>query len=269
MSDLHFGAQNGLDEPTLEKGLAELIARVEPSLLVVSGDLTHKGHGSEHRAAAEFLRALDLPLLVVPGNHDIPTFPPGRLTHPFQEFTRQWETTLPVFSSPEFQVVGLCSVRPWLYQGGGVSDAQLAFAETRLGEAAPGAFKVVVFHHPMPGAPWRSTKLPLSRRTHVLDRLANSGAELILSGHVHQGSVSARNEFEVVPGDPHTCVLATSPGLGRPRAHRRHEARGALIHSATADAIRVETAIWRGDSWAAPAVRVFPRTPLSAATPKP
>ena len=51
----------------------------------------------------------------------------------------------------------------------------------------------------------------------MLARLAGAGAELILGGHIHQATIAERREFEVVPGAGRACVLATAPGLGRPR----------------------------------------------------
>ena len=56
---------------------------------------------------------------------------------------------------------------------------------------------MVALHHQMIGAPWRTRKRPVARRKHVLGPLVDAGAELILSGHTHQGAVSERHEFEV------------------------------------------------------------------------
>jgi 3',5'-cyclic AMP phosphodiesterase CpdA len=257
VSDLHFGARNGLDDPALEKGLGGLVARVAPDVVVVSGDLTHRGRREEQEAAARYLRALGPPLLVVPGNHDIPTFPPGRMTSPFAEFERVWETRTPTFSIPALVVAGACSVAPWGYQRGRLED--VAGVEGRLAAAPPGALRVVALHHQLLGAPWRNTKLPLAGRTPVLRRLAAAGAELILSGHIHQAAISERREFEVVSGDPGACVLATTPGLGRPRPSRPFEACGVLVHRATAESITVETHVWRDEAWFLAGSRVFAR----------
>ena len=257
MSDLHFGARNGLDDPSLERALAELVTRVAPDVVVVSGDLTHRGLRDEHEAAARYLRALGPPLLVVPGNHDIPTLPPGRMTDPFAEFERVWETRTPTFSTPALVVFGGCSVAPWGYQRGRLQD--VSGIEARLKAAPAGAFRVVALHHQLLGAPWRNTKLPLAARTPVLRRLADAGAELILSGHIHQAAISERREFEVVAGGSGACVLATTPGLGRPRPTRPFEACGVLVHRADGESIAVETHVWRDETWMLAGTRVFPR----------
>jgi 3',5'-cyclic AMP phosphodiesterase CpdA len=229
--------------------------------VIASGDLTHRGSGSEHEAAARYLHSLGPPLLVVPGNHDIPLLPPARFTRSWRAFERHWETTQPLHSTPQLQVVGLNSVRPWRHQSGRVSTRQLDHAAQRLDEATPGALRVVVLHHQLIGAPWRSRKKPVARRGLALARLVGSGAELILSGHVHQGTVGERHEFQIVTGRAHSVVLATAPGLGRPRPDRLHEARGVFVYVVDAGRIRVETYIWQSNSWGLTAVRTFPRGP--------
>jgi hypothetical protein len=118
---------------------------------------------------------------------------------------------------------------------------------------------VVALHHHLIGAPWRSRKRPVSRRSHVLARLVDAGAELILAGHIHQGAVSERHEFEVVSGDVRGTVVSVAPGLGQPRPQRRGEARGLHAYYAGEDQLRVETYVWRDDDWGLTAVRRFPR----------
>ncbi len=87
----------------------------------------------------------------------------------------------------------------------------------------------------MIGAPWRSRKKPVARRNHVLAALLEAGAELILSGHTHQGAIAERHEFEAwSEGNPGVAV-STAPGLGQPRPSRRGEARGLVVYDADAD----------------------------------
>jgi 3',5'-cyclic AMP phosphodiesterase CpdA len=260
VSDLHFGARNGLDDPALERAIGELVAGVSPDLVVASGDLTHRGRPAEHAAAAGYLRALGRPLLVVPGNHDIPTLPPARLLRPFAAFERSFGTISPLHQAEGLTVVGVCSVTPWGYQRGHVRAGELERAEARLRTAPPGAFRVVVLHHQLLGAPWRNTKLPVARRTRLLGRLAGAGAELVLGGHIHQAAVAERRAFEVVAGArAQACVLATAPGLGRPRPARAYEARGVLVHRADERAITVDVHVWRGKAFALAASSSFPR----------
>jgi 3',5'-cyclic AMP phosphodiesterase CpdA len=266
VSDLHFGARNGLDDPALEAAIKALVDDVQPELVVASGDLTHRCRPDEHEAAASYLHALGRPLLVVPGNHDIPLFPPGRFLHPFREFARHWSLD-PVHSSPGLEVIGLSSITPWGHQRGRVRGADLDRAVSRLGAAPPDAFRVVVLHHQLAGAPWRTRKRPVSRRSRLLERLASAGAELVLGGHVHQATIAERREFEVVTGEPQVCVLATAPGLGRPRPRRRNEARGVLVHRVEANEIAVEAYVWRETAFERTGQRTFARVTPPPRTP--
>jgi 3',5'-cyclic AMP phosphodiesterase CpdA len=250
----------------LRSGLAALIERIDPELIIASGDLTHRGRPEQHDRAAAFLQGLGPPVLAVPGNHDIPYTPIARFTRAFEQFERCWRTTEPIHSSEHLHVVGLNSVRPWRHQSGGIRAAQIEHAAELLAAAAPGALKIVVLHHHLLGAPWRSRKKPVSRRSRVLAGLVDAGAELILAGHIHQAAVSERHEFEVVSGEIRGVTVAIAPGLGQPRPNRRGEARGLLVYETEDDALSVHTYIWREDDWGLTAIRRFPRgrEPLAA-----
>jgi 3',5'-cyclic AMP phosphodiesterase CpdA len=256
LSDLHVGT---VEEPEIERALVTLIDRVEPELVVASGDLNHRGRPAEHERAAAFLRRLERPLLVVPGNHDIPRAFPARFTRPFREFERQWQTTEPIHRGEGLFVVGLNSVRPWRHQSGGVRSAQLQHAAELLATAPEGTLRVVALHHHLIGAPWRSRKKPVARRTHVLASLVDAGAELILAGHIHQAAVSERHEFEVAPGSLRGATVSVAPGLGQPRPDRRGEARGLHVYEAHEHKLVITTYVWREDDWGLTAVRRFPR----------
>lgn len=269
VSDLHTGAGG---DPDVERALADLVTKLAPDLIVASGDLTHRGRRDQHERAATLLRALGFPVVAVPGNHDIPHSFPARLSAPWGEFERLWETTEPVHVTDELCLVGLNSVRPWRHQSGYLRGSQLAWAAARLAEAPAGALRVVAMHHQMIGAPWRTRKRPVARRDRVLGALVDAGAELVLSGHTHQGAVAERHEFEVWPGGRGAMTVATAPGLGRPRPHRRGEARGLLVYEADATELRVHTYVWRSDDWGLTASRRFTRgtellTALASGTP--
>lgn len=256
ISDLHVGS---LEAPVVERALETLIARVSPELIVASGDLTHRGKAGQHELAAAFLRGLGPPVLAIPGNHDIPYTFPARFTRTFAEFESRWETTEPVHRSGSLFVVGLNSVRAWRHQSGGIREEQLQRAARLLAEAPDGALRVITLHHHLIGAPWRSRKKPVSRRSHVLASLVDAGAELILAGHIHQAAVAERHEFEVVAGELRGAVVSVAPGLGQPRPKRRGEARGLHVYECTEDEIRIETYVWRDEDWGLTAVRRFPR----------
>ena len=257
VSDLHVGTH---EEREVEQALARLVERLEPQLVVASGDLSHRGRREQLERAAELLRSLGPPVLAVPGNHDLP-HTPARFVRPWAEFERIWETTEPTASPPGLHVVGLNSARPFRYQGGALSRAQLDRAAERLGTAEAAALRVAVLHHHLIGAPWRAAhKRAVSARNRVLHALVDAGADLILAGHIHQAAVSERHEFEVVGDEARTTVVAIAPGLGRPRPRRLGEARGLHLHEADGDAIVVRTFLWSRGDWRLAAERRFVRS---------
>jgi 3',5'-cyclic AMP phosphodiesterase CpdA len=262
ISDLHAGS---VEESEVERGLAPLVERVGPQLIVVTGDLAHRGRRREHERAAAFLRGLGRPLLVTPGNHDIPYSFPARFARPWEEFERQWETVEPEFRSEDVVVIGLNSVRPWRHQSGGIRGGQIERVAKLLASAPDRALRVVALHHHLIGAPWRSRKRPVSRRSTVLAGLVDAGAELILAGHIHQAAVSERHEFEVEHDGLRGVTVSVAPGLGQPRPNRRGEARGLHVYEASDDTLLVETYTWRDGDWGLTALRTFPRgrAPLS------
>jgi 3',5'-cyclic AMP phosphodiesterase CpdA len=239
--------------------LAQLIERIQPELIIASGDLTHRGRPEQHDAAAGFLRSFGIPVHAIPGNHDIPYTFPGRFTRSWDEFVRVWGETEPVYSSDSVFVVGVNSVRPWLYQEGLVRRHQLERVRRELSGAPHGAFRIVTLHHHLLGAPWRNRKLPVFRREHVMQSLVECGAELVLAGHIHQAAISERREFEVVSGDVRAVVVSIAPGLGQPRPNRHGEARGLHVYETGNSTIDVSTYIWRDEDWALTAERRFPR----------
>jgi 3',5'-cyclic AMP phosphodiesterase CpdA len=258
LSDLHFGRN---DKPESIEALAALIEQVQPELVIASGDLTHRGLRGQHEKAAAFLRGLGLPLVVIPGNHDIPYTFPKRFTRTWSEFERIWETTEPFYRSDSVVVAGLNSVRPWRHQSGRLRDDQVRRAHELLADGAPdGAYRIVTLHHHLLGAPWRSRKKPVAKRNRVLAGLVEAGADLILAGHIHQSTVAERREFELAsPQGEHAVVVSIAPGFGQPRPNRRGEARGLHVYDIGADRLRILTYIRREDGWALTAARRFPR----------
>jgi 3',5'-cyclic AMP phosphodiesterase CpdA len=197
----------------------------------------------------------------VPGNHDIPYAFPARFTRTFDEWERAFGDAEPVYASASLVVVGLNSVRPWRQQGGALGDTRLQSVGARLRNAPAGALPVVALHHHLAAPPWPARrKKPIRRRSHVLQALAEAGAELVLSGHVHQAAFAERREFEALDGNGgQSVVLASVPGLGRPRPHRRGEACGVNLYEADSRALVATAYVWQEGAYAEVAQKTFPR----------
>ena len=101
VSDLHTGTR---EDPEVEAAVRSLLGRVEAELIVASGDLTHRGLRKQHERAHRFLTSFGLPVLTVPGNHDMPYTFPARFTRTYEEFTRLWGEVEQTYSSPSLHV---------------------------------------------------------------------------------------------------------------------------------------------------------------------
>src|SRR5262245_22371147 len=77
ISDLHLGRSTVSEHVT---ALCELVPELALEILVVTGDLTHRGRRPELERARELLESVGVPVLAIPGNHDIPYAFPRRFT---------------------------------------------------------------------------------------------------------------------------------------------------------------------------------------------
>jgi 3',5'-cyclic AMP phosphodiesterase CpdA len=180
-SDLHFGrVDTRLVEP-----LIETVDAVAPDLVAVSGDLTQRARRSQFHQARRFLDRLSSPVLVVPGNHDVPLFNlAARLFDPYGGYRRHMQPELePVFESDEIVAVGLNSARTIPFHGGGrLNRSQVARAATRLQSAAEHAVRIVVTHHPFDLPDTHGDEYLVGRSDMAMQQLAAAGADVFLAG---------------------------------------------------------------------------------------
>ena len=180
-----------------DEALFEAIAEQARAVdrLVITGDLTNLSLDSEFAYVRAKLDNVDVPVTVIPGNHDAYTrgaHRNRRFEHFFahlMEGERLDGEDYPFvqrFDGVAFVGVSTAVATLPLYATGTVGEAQLARLDRQL-EAlrAEGLDRVVLIHHPVtPGA---------SKKRHDLldldafgEVIAKRGAELILHGHEHE-----------------------------------------------------------------------------------
>jgi 3',5'-cyclic AMP phosphodiesterase CpdA len=186
LSDLHFGRVN----TDLEAPLLAQIAALTPDLVVISGDLTQRARPDQFRAARAFMDRIDAPHLTVPGNHDTPLYNLAqRFFRPFSRYKRFISNDLePMFTDPELTVLGVNTVNPFAWQRGKLSSKHLAGISARLGEDK-GRIRIIALHHPPEQEPDTAKRLMKGAREALVE-LSNCGADLVLSGHLHQGAAA-------------------------------------------------------------------------------
>jgi 3',5'-cyclic AMP phosphodiesterase CpdA len=183
LSDLHFGR---IDHALLEP-LRRSLERLQPHLLVVSGDLTQRAKPHEFREARRYLDTLPKPQIVVPGNHDVPLYNVfQRFFTPLSKFRRFIsDETQPSYVDDEIAVLGVNTARSLVFKGGRVNEHQVEHIRSSLCAVDERVVKMVVSHHPfdLPDG-WDEDDV-VGRAGMALQMLAHCGVDILLAGHVH------------------------------------------------------------------------------------
>ena len=215
LSDLHFGRE----DPEVVAALVAELAERRPSIVAVSGDLTQRARAGQFRAARAFLDALPPPILVIPGNHDIPLFNViARWLSPLGGYTRHIAADPePFFQDEELAVLGVNTARAGKWSDGRVALAQIEGIRARFGAIPESVFKVVVTHHPFVPAPGGHEHALVERGAAALEAAEGSGVDLLLSGHLHMSfSADVRPHYLSI----RRSMLVAQAGTSTSRRHR-------------------------------------------------
>jgi 3',5'-cyclic AMP phosphodiesterase CpdA len=193
MSDTHFGTE----QAQVVEALTTLARRELPDLAVLSGDITQRARPAQFRAARAFTDRLGVPVLAIPGNHDIPLFDLWtRLRRPYARYVAAYGDDLePVHCSPELMVACVNTTRPWRHTHGEISRLQVDRVARLLEGAGAAQLRLVVVHQPV--AVTSSEDAPNLLRGHAaaLQRWAAAGADLVMGGHIHLPYVMALHDL--------------------------------------------------------------------------
>jgi 3',5'-cyclic AMP phosphodiesterase CpdA len=191
ISDPHFGREI----PRIAETLLDDLRRARPTAVAVCGDLTQAAREPEFRAAAAFLAELPAPVLVVPGNHDLPGWQVwARFAKPWRRWQRHIAMADPhtanFLTADGLIAVGVNTARRWGrhpdWSRGRVSHWQIAAIERAFDNADSDDLRVVVAHHPFLLTEAGRSRGVVGGSAHALRRLRHR-ADLLLGGHVHLG----------------------------------------------------------------------------------
>lgn len=185
ISDVHFGRVDYLQV----KPLIAAVHKVNPDVVVVSGDLTQRARSHQYIEAKEFLEELPLPQIVIPGNHDIPLWNPiMRFINPLEKFKKFITHDLfPFYADDEVAVIGVNTARSFTTKYGRINRTQIQEIRNKLGPLPDDVVKIVVTHHPfeVPEG-YKNLRQIVGRSQTAMKALAECGADLFLAGHLHQ-----------------------------------------------------------------------------------
>jgi 3',5'-cyclic AMP phosphodiesterase CpdA len=227
-SDLHFGKPY---DAAVGRAFMAAAHETRADVIVVSGDFTQRAKEREYREARAFLDELPrVPLVVTPGNHDVPLYRVAeRLLDPWRNY-RKWisEELDTVTRVAGAVIVSLNTAAPRrAIVNGRLRPEQLDFARSAFEATAtsPGSARILVAHHHLAPAPDYEGDKPLPGARGILDELEALEVDLALGGHLHRAYIG--NSLDVYAGidRSHGIIIAQSGTTTSRRGRAREQAK--------------------------------------------
>jgi predicted MPP superfamily phosphohydrolase len=238
LSDPHFGAASA---PAAEAFLSHARSH-SYDFTVLSGDLSMRARRKELEAAYNFVAMIPKPILIIPGNHDIPAInqPLDRFLSPFRRYSRWFGEDLePTYLAADFHVVSLNSTRAFGlhrdWSEGYLSQKQLLHCVSSFRSEDGAPFRILTLHHPLlaPAGYHRAVVKPLPDLLQAVD---TARIDLVLCGHFHRSQLATAGVL-----DGWKCVVSQAPTVCSTRL--QGEPQG--FHEIRFDATKVEITLWR------------------------
>ena len=241
VSDLHFGCI----EPAVVEGLTAHLVDAQPDLVIASGDITQSATEQEFKDARIWFDALKIPVLAIPGNHDLPGMDLTRFISPFARYSHHIGRDLePEFRSDIVHIKGLNSARMilphWNWANGAVSDRQCRDLQRIFGgSAAP--WRICAVHHPVMNPKEFPLEVALFNRDAFMKTLDACRIDLVLAGHQHHAYTETRES------DGHATLFLNASTATSQRIRRQPN--GFNMLSFTPTTVRIDLLQWTGKAF--------------------
>jgi 3',5'-cyclic AMP phosphodiesterase CpdA len=224
VSDLHFGPPY---LPAVGEALLRAAEELAPELIVASGDFTQRAKASQFADARAFLDRLPkVPIVVTPGNHDVPLYRVfERLFAPYKYYEQYISKELDsVLVRDDAIIVSINTTSPlWAVTNGRIDRWQIDFVAEAMRNAPAKAARIVVAHHHFAPAPdYDDQNDVMWRAREALDRFNELGVELILGGHLHRAYIG--NSLDIYRSKtPSSGIIVVQSGTTTSRRGRARE----------------------------------------------
>jgi predicted phosphodiesterase len=241
-SDIHFG---GPQAPNWAEAILAKIEALKPTVVAVSGDLTQRARTAQFREARSFLGRISAPLIVVPGNHDVPLWNVfDRFLSPLEKY-KKWITNdlNPTYEDGEIIVMGLDTTRSLTIKGGVIARDDLQAVKERLCLLPSDNLKALVAHHPLVQPPGFEHEDTVGGVKRALKLFAECRIDMVLTGHLHESHITLHQQ------DGHRILLVqagTAASL-RGRGSERLKNSFNLIETGEQE-IKVTSYLYSGDA---------------------
>jgi 3',5'-cyclic AMP phosphodiesterase CpdA len=224
------------------------VQALRPHLVVVSGDLTQRARPEQFREARAYLDTLPAPCLVVPGNHDVPLYNVlHRFFRPLARYRHYISPDLePAHLDGEIAVVGVNTARSAVFKGGRINEQQIERVRQCICRLPNGVTKIVVTHHPFDLPPGHDSRELVGRARKAMRMFASCGADILLSGHLHESHAGDTKLRYKIDGFAALVVQAGTATSTRGRG----EANSFNVLSIDHPRVRVERFAWTGTAFA-------------------
>ncbi len=190
-SDFHFGRESAGSIDIFRQE----VERLNPDLLVLSGDFTQVASKKEFKQAQDFLQNIHVPVFCVPGNHDISRYHVWeRFTDPMKRYRDYiFPVTDSVYEHDSFYIVGINTARPilphWNWANGMVSREQVEFVYRQFKQVPHDKARILVCHHPLMNFSAAPIDTIVWGSTDLMGALEDQQVDLVLTGHIHHAAV--------------------------------------------------------------------------------
>jgi len=245
LSDLHFGPPY---LPDRAEAVVRLAESYPPDVVVVSGDLTQRAKQRQFRAAAEFLERFDVPVVVTPGNHDVPLYRVWeRFLDPYRHFRAELDRPLDSVTRIDgMTIVALNSSRSFTITNGRLEQQQLEFAGRAFEESPADDVRVVVTHHHLAPPPDFANDRVMPGAERALRAFGEQGVDLVLAGHMHRAYIGDSLDFFPGAERDQGIVIVQCGTTTSARGRGRERFNNSLNYLRTGDGVfRITHYLWR------------------------